>query len=118
MNKGEISHRRELLKSYGFNEILDHIAASYRASPKDILGGKPSEAKKVAIYLVKRLTGMTNRDIGTHFGELSYSAVAKVCRRLEEEIAKNRTLRRTVTMVYQDLSRVNRLLKNSPNDRA
>jgi chromosomal replication initiation ATPase DnaA len=55
--------------------------------------GRHPEAKKVAIYLLKKHTGMTNGEIGKRFGGLSYSAVSKICRRLEDEMESIRKLR-------------------------
>lgn len=106
LNKGEISHRKDLRRVYDFEEILDQVAAKYKVSPEEVLDGKPAEAKKIAIYLAKKYTGITNKEIGDRFGGLSYSAVAKVCKRLGEEVEKNRKLRRIVASMDSNMSNV------------
>ena len=50
-------------------------------------------AKKVAIYLVKRYSGLTNQEIGKLFGGVHYSAVSKSSASLEREIAEDSNLR-------------------------
>ena len=106
LNKGEISHRKKLRTSRDFDEILGQVAARYKVSPEAVMEGKPPAAKKIAVYMVKKHTGLTHKEIGDRFGGLSYSAVAKACRRLEEEIDNNRTLRRIVTSMDRELSNV------------
>jgi len=51
-------------------------------------------------------TSVTNKEIGVRFGGLSYSAVAKVCKRLGEEVEKNLKLRRIVSSTDSGLSNV------------
>jgi hypothetical protein len=48
-------------------------------------------------------TGVTNQEIGNRFGGLSYSAAAKVCRRLDEAVGKNRGLSRKIQRIERTL---------------
>jgi putative transposase len=106
LGKTEISHRR-FLKSAGMHdEIMALVAEKYQVSEEDVLEGRRREAKKVAIYLLKKHTGMANRAIGEQFGGLSYSAVAKTCGRLEEEMGKKRRLRTLISRMEKELSHV------------
>jgi putative transposase len=102
----ELSGRRELRTSWQIKEILEVIAKSYRIQRNDITAGKSSEAKKAAIYLIKRRTGLTDREIGEQFGGLSYSAVAKACRRLESEMSRDSALKRRIGNIDLVLSNV------------
>jgi len=45
---------------------------------------EPKRRKKVAIYLAKKYTGTPLREIGSHFGGMTISAVSQICRRMEE----------------------------------
>ena len=49
---------------------------------------------KIAVYLMKKLTGMSNKQIGHLFGGLSYSAVSKVYQRFSTEAKTNKPLRK------------------------
>lgn len=56
---------------------------------------KPLLSKKIALYLSKRLTGLTNREIGGYFG-IGHSAVSKAAMDMERLIAKNKRIRKEV----------------------
>jgi chromosomal replication initiation ATPase DnaA len=62
--------------------------------------------RKVGIYLLKKHTGMTNREIGELFGTPSYSAVAKTCERFSEQVSKDSSLRGTVEQITTTMSHV------------
>ncbi|MFH1665382.1 MAG: hypothetical protein ABIA77_04465 [Candidatus Omnitrophota bacterium] len=75
--------------------ILGHMSKLHKVKKEDILSSrnKRSEAKKESIYLMKRLTGMTNKEIGDLFG-IGYTSVSKVCSRMEEEMSRNKSLKK------------------------
>lgn len=106
LGKAEISHRR-VLKSAGMaGEIVSLVGGRYKVTVEDIVEGRQREARKAAIYLLKKHTGMTNGEIAEQFGGLSYSAVTKTCQRLEEEMGKNRRLRSVIGRIDRELSHV------------
>jgi len=49
---------------------------------------------------------MTNKEIGERFDRLSYSAVAKECRRLQDEGVKHIGIKRKLGKIDRDLSYV------------
>jgi len=102
----EVSGRRQLRTPGEIDEILELIAETYRIPKEAITSGTPSEAKKAAIYLIKKHTGLTDKAIGERFGGLSYSAVAKVCRRLEEKMGIDKGLKKSITKMDRGLSNV------------
>jgi len=104
--KAEISHRRALRTAGSADEILSLVAKGYQIPADDVKKGRHSEAKKTAMYLMKKHTGMTNGEIGKQFGELSYSAVAKAYKRLQEEMEKNRSLRALIKKIEANMSNV------------
>lgn len=107
LGKAEISHRR-ILRSVGMgDEIVSLVAGRYKVAVQDIVEGRQREARKVTIYLLKKHTGMTNGEIAEQFGGVSYSAVTKTYRRLEEEMGKNRRLRTLIGRIDRELSHVN-----------
>lgn len=106
LRKGEISHRRALRAIYEADEILNVISDYFKTSPDEIRETRMPEVKKIAIYLMKRHTGATNREIGEKMGGLSNAAVAKIYQRLRKEIEADRKLRKTVTKVERKMSYV------------
>lgn len=104
--KTEISYRRALRTADMSNGILDLIAKSYQVTADDIRKGRQPEAKKTAIYILKKYTDMTNAEIGKELGGLSYSGVAKALSRLEEEMGRNRKLRNLIGQIEKILSNV------------
>lgn len=104
--KAEISHRRALRAAGSADEIVTAVANNYQIPADDVTNGRHSEAKKIAICLMKKNTGMTNGEIGKQFGELSYSAVAKAHKRLQEEMGKSRRLRVRIRKIEEDMSNV------------
>ena len=72
----------------------------------DILKGREREARKAAVYLTKKHTEVTNREIGKWFGGVSYSAVSKVMERTAQEMEANRNMRRRINRMNKKLSQV------------
>lgn len=91
----EVSQRRELDAAFGVDRILDSVASHFKVSPEDVLEDK-KEKRNIAIYLIKKWTSMTNREIGDMFEGLSYSDVSKANERFSAKVKKSRTLKRTV----------------------
>jgi putative transposase len=74
----EISNKRLLRNSIETDKILKTVARMYGNKPEDLCRSKKRtwEARKVAIYCLKRFTGLTNAQIGKEFG-IGDSAVSK-----------------------------------------
>jgi chromosomal replication initiation ATPase DnaA len=84
-------------------EIIGAISDYFRVSRDDVLKDRV-EWRNIAIYLMKKLTGMTNRQIGELFGDLSYSAVAKAYQRFSVNLRKDKKLRKKVETIKAKLS--------------
>ena len=80
----EFSYRKALQNIYDEGKIIDIVAKAYGREAQDLFGmkNKPLEERKVAIYLLKRFTGLTNPEIGKKFG-ISFSAVSKAAKNIE-----------------------------------
>ena len=104
--KEEVSQRRALQSKHGVEEVLDLVSNKQKVSREDITGNRFPEKRKIAIYLIKKHTQVTNRQIGEMFGGISYSAVAKVYNRFEQELMKNRRIRREIKKIEKAMSNV------------
>ena len=104
-----MSHRRQLMGRYDMKEIIKLVAKQYGIIPEEILDGRNKDARKAAVYLTKRHTEETNREIGERVGGVSYPAVSKSVERMEKEMEANQSLRKDVNRMEGNLSQVNRL---------
>ena len=105
LEKEEISYRKELQASYGPEEIIALVSRHFKI-PREELTRIRGEPRKLTIYLLKKYTGMPNRQIGEFFGGLSYSAVAKLRERFSAEMKKDRSLREQLERITGELSNV------------
>jgi putative transposase len=105
LNKEEISHRRDLQGTLGPEDIIDIVSENSRVSRDDLINNR-GEYRNLTIHLMKKHTGMTNRQIGEFFGGLSYSAVAKIQARFLEKVMKNRQLEKKLESISTKLSNV------------
>ena len=104
--EGEIAHRRRLQAAHESEDIIATICSHLKIPPEDLLQ-KGGENRKIETYLMKKLTGMSNKQIGHLFGELSYSAVAKVYQRFSAESRTNKRLSKILKELMANLSSVN-----------
>lgn len=92
LRASDVSRRRALRANLAVEEVLQSLSAYYQIPVEEIIRNKRSEARRLGMYVLKAHTGATNREIGELFGNLSYSAVAKVCKSFEKELSENRML--------------------------
>jgi chromosomal replication initiation ATPase DnaA len=100
LDKGDITNRRELKSLYRPEEIIEKISLILNVSKDRIING---ESRAIAIYLMKKYTSLTNKEIGNIFGNLSYSGVSKVSRRFEKKIEKDSSLKRKIMAIMSNV---------------
>jgi len=105
LSKEEVSYRRELQGAWRSDEVIDFIASHFSVSRHDVLRNK-GRHRKIAIYLIKEYTWMTNKEIGELFGNLSYSAVSKTHQRFKVEQTKNESLKKRLVELVSLMSNV------------
>lgn len=93
----EVSYKNMLNDDIDMNEIIDIVARRYGKEPSEICSTKKRlfNERKITLYLVKRLTSLTNKKIGEKFG-ISYSAVSKNAWNFEKMMEQNNTLKKKV----------------------
>jgi len=97
---------RKRLQSYPSPEsVLKAVATAFGVLPKSlqIPGGRGNQPRKIALYLVRRYCGLSNQEVGAIFGGLHYSAVSKAVVRLDQELAENRKLHKTVQQIMSNV---------------
>ena len=106
--RDEVSSRR-LLRPISLEDILRMIEKTV-----DGLGARirPAVARNMAIYCAKTYTGLTNRQIGEFFGNISYSAVAKAKERFEKLLQSDGGAKDAFQKMKEEMSR----FKGSPQE--
>jgi chromosomal replication initiation ATPase DnaA len=67
------------------------------------MNNKRKEYRDMAIFLMKKSTGLTNRQIGSLFGNLSYSGVAKANQRFSEKTKRDNGLKRKIEQIMSNV---------------
>ena len=75
------------------------MCKEYNVGKEEIFSSKNkhNKAKKNCIYLLKRLTGKNNKEIGKLF-DIGRTAVSKCYSSFEQEMLENRSIRRSVNL--------------------
>jgi len=89
--------------------ILNAVAECFELSPDRILSQQrdkeTSEARRVAMYLVRQETGLPLAKIGQEMGGRDAAAVAKACQKVSADISSNRYLKRKITDILQNINK-------------
>ena len=101
----EIVERKRLSDYIAPREILSVVSIYFKTHVEVLKnrGSRNNTAKKVAIFLMKRYSGLSNNEIGQIFGGIHYSSVTKSSKRLEEEMGKNENLRKIVSEIVSNV---------------
>ena len=85
-------------------EIIGKVADYYKKEPEELCRArkKPLLAKKIAVFLLKKLTALTNKQIGERFG-IGYSGVSWVVQNVERLMEENKGVRREVESLVSHL---------------
>jgi putative transposase len=82
------------------------VLSSSLAVPREALPRSTGTTRNLAIFFLKKYTGLTNPEIGAFFGGLTYSAVTKLCKRLEGAAAHDAKLRQQISRIERAISHV------------
>jgi len=102
--------KRKYLGGRKRNRDVPALAALTRQSPQEIaekvrleFQDMPEHARKAAIYLSHKFSGLSLKEIGRQFG-IRESAVSQASRRFESVLSENARLRRKVEKVREELN--------------
>lgn len=105
IQRQDISYRRQLRVTQGVEEILNAICSYFKVS-RDVIKEDRSVFRNIAIYFTKKYAGLTNREIGSFFGGISYSGITRVYHRFGEKMLEDRNLRKQIKEIGNILSNV------------
>ncbi len=105
LEKKEISYRKDLDSAYTVDRVINYVADHFKISNDEIIQDR-GEYRKIAIYIIKKKTSLTNRQVGELFGGLSYSAVAKVYERFSKHLSHDKKKKKNIAKIITYLSDV------------
>jgi len=93
----EVSYEAEISREFAADDIIRIIEKKYNRKIEQIKGLKKENrlAKKMGIYLLRRYSGLNNREIGERLG-MNYSAVSKAGMSIEKEMETDKRVNREV----------------------
>ena len=97
LERGDIAYKRRINNNISIDDVVNLISKRYKVKKEDIYHSykKPIREKKMALYLLKRMTGMTNVEIGEAFN-ISYSAVSKAYSSMSKEVEYNKKIEKEI----------------------
>jgi chromosomal replication initiation ATPase DnaA len=94
----------------GPQEIIRTVARMYRVEEAQVLSGnrgRENEARKVAMYLVKRCCDRTLEETAKLFGVGSYGTVGWACHGVQSKVAGEREFRDRIEKIIQRIYQPN-----------
>lgn len=85
------------------SEVLGLVSQEYGIQVKDLIRGRrgrESEARKVAMFLVKRLCDLTLQETAERFGVGSYGVIGWACHAIRSRMGADRELKRKVEKIH------------------
>lgn len=103
LTRKDISYRKAFKATWEAEAVIDALCAYFDSSREALLNGKRGDQRKIALYFLKKYTGITNGEIGSILGGISYSAVAKGYRRFSEKLQGDRKLKKRISEILSNV---------------
>lgn len=89
------------------DKILSEVSRTFNTSPEALRGtsrrANISNARKVSMYIVREITGMSVEDIGREFGGRDHSTVVYATNDVQTKLTKDTSLRETVEDIMKNV---------------
>ncbi len=89
------------------NNIIEQVGKAFGVSPEDIKSDKKkmeiSQARQVAMYVMREITNLTYEDIGKEFGGKKHSTVIYSLESAESKMEENPSLKSTVYDIMKNI---------------
>jgi chromosomal replication initiation ATPase DnaA len=92
----EVSRGKALRSKIEVEQVIRACCEYFRVAREEMMRSGRSESRKICIYLIKKHTCATNREIAELFGTLTYSAVAKISGSVSKQLAVNEQLQEQI----------------------
>ena len=116
-DKPSITIAREVISDVQTNDvpipvtvekIIEEVARTYGVTPDEIRSVKSrratlSQARQIAIYIVRQVTGLSLTAIGDEFGGRHYSTIVYTMQEMEKKLAKDTKTKATVEDIIKNI---------------
>ena len=103
----EQHYRSGILQKPGFMQIVDAVSKHFKIPSEEIKGLKRNapivQARHVAIFLTRELTGDSWKHIGSLFGDRDHTSMMHGYQRINEAMLQDKDLRSAVKMLMRNL---------------
>ena len=100
----EVSYRKALLSTTSTDNVINKVCEYMKCSRQNLSELENRTERNIAIYLLKKQTAASNKEIGEILGGLSYSAVAKAYQRFGKRLEGDGSLSHKVKELSSKLS--------------
>lgn len=104
LEKEAVSHRRALRTNVGVETVLTEVCKHCGISREEVAIASQSEVRKLFVYLAKKHTVATTREVAALLGDMRYAAVAKMYQRFAKDLAEDKQLRKEAEGLSKKLS--------------
>lgn len=96
----DFAHKRAVKNITEPKEVINAVAVCFKLDPEQICKSnkRPMTAKKAALYLLRRKTGLTNAQIGELFG-MKLAAVSKAALSFERQMIEDKSLKKMIEQI-------------------
>jgi chromosomal replication initiator protein len=88
--------------------IINEVSRTLNVSPEDIRSNKRSapisQARQVAVYIVRDITGLPMKAIGAEFGTRDHSTIVYAIQKVENRMAKDMSFKGMVMDIIKNIS--------------
>ena len=97
----EIPQLKKLKPRVAIEDVVQVVSAQFKCSEDQVTakGRKNNKAREVAIYLCRDMSGLSCKDLGLYFGGVSGALITIMHKRIAEESAQNRRLKRRIDAI-------------------
>jgi REP element-mobilizing transposase RayT len=102
-DENEIPQLRKLKLRPAVEEVIEEVGKEFVCQKEDIIrtGKKGNTARETAIYLSCFHTGLTGKEIGSYYGQISGARVAMILKKIKTELATNRQFGKKVKKIEE-----------------
>ena len=105
VNDKEIPQLRKLKLRPTLEKVVEEVSKEFESQVVYILGTgkKRNKAREVAIYLSQLHTGLTGKEIGEHFGQVSGARISMVFKKIKSDVEANTAFKNKIEKLAKQI---------------
>ena len=105
VNEKEIPQLRKIKLRPTLEKVVEEVSKEFESQVVDILGTgkKRNKAREVAIYLSQLHTGLTGKEIGEHFGQVSGARISMVFKKIKSDVEANTAFKNKIEKLAKQI---------------